>query len=92
MIYTFHHFKKLTAEKQLDELGRHGIPFDLIFCTNGFEAVLFGYHDFYVELIVEKYTDVILAIRCFCSIKKLAPYLPQINIFEITTLLACSKG
>ena len=91
MIYTFHCFKKLPAEKRLDELGRHGIPFDLAYSTNSAEAVLFGYHDFYVELVVEKYTDAIITTRCFRNPKKLTPYLPQIDITEINTLLACSK-
>ena len=91
MLYNFHFFKMLSAEKQLDELSQHGIPFDLEYSTNGAEAVLFGYHDFYVELVVEKYTDAILNTRCFRNLKKLAPYLPQIDISEITSLLACSK-
>ena len=90
-MYTFHRFKKLPAEKQIEELSLHGVPFDLAYVTNGAEAVLFGYHDFYVELVVEKYTDDILALRCFQNTKKLLPYLQQINISEITALLACRK-
>jgi hypothetical protein len=91
MMYTFHRFKKLTAEKQIDELRLHGVPFDLAYKTNGAEAVLFGYHNFYVELVVEKYTDNIVALRCFQNTKKLVSYLPQINISEITDLLSCRK-
>jgi hypothetical protein len=91
MRYTLHRFKKLPAEQQVDELSLHGIPFDLAYTTHGAEAVLFGYHDFYVELVVEKYTDEILSIRCFQSPRQLAPYLQQIDITEIIALLACSN-
>jgi hypothetical protein len=44
-----------------------------------------------VELVVEKYTDEILSINCFSSTKKLEPYLHQVDITDITSLLACSK-
>ena len=91
MLYTLHRFKQLSTERQVEELSLHGISFDLAYDTNGGEAVLFGYRDFYVELVVEKYTDEILALRCFRNSKKLTPYLSQIDISEISVLLACSK-
>ena len=91
MLYPLHRFKMLPAEKQLEQLTLHAIPFDLYYCVSGGEAVLFGYHHFYVELIVEKYTDEILSVCCFQSTRRLAPYLQQIDITEITALLACSK-
>lgn len=90
-MYTFQQFKRLPAEKQLEQLTRHGITLDLWYSIHGAEAVLFAYHIFYVELVVEKYTDEILSVHCFQSTLKLAPYLQQIDITEITALLACSK-
>jgi hypothetical protein len=91
MLYPFHHFKMLPEEKQLEQLTRHGIALDLWYCIHGTEAVLFAYHSFYVELVVEKYTDEILSVNCFQSTRKLRPYLQQIDISEINVLLACSK-
>ncbi len=76
---------------QINQLSLHGIGLDLAYCTKGAEAVLFAYLDFYVELVVEKYTDEILSINCFSSTKKLEPYLHQVDITDITSLLACSK-
>jgi hypothetical protein len=90
-LYSFYRFTKLAAERQIHQLSLHGISLDLAYCTNGAEAVLFAYHDFYVELVVEKITDEIQSIKCFRSHRKLAPYLHQVDISEITALLACSN-
>ncbi|MDQ3278850.1 MAG: hypothetical protein M3Q06_11025 [Bacteroidota bacterium] len=90
-MYSLCQFKKLSAERQIDELARHGIGLDLAYATKGAEAVLFAYYDFYVELVVEKFTDEILALHCFRSTKRLAPYLRQIDLSEIRPLLFCSR-
>lgn len=87
-MYTFYQFKALSAETQIEELSFYGISLDLAYDTEGAEAVLFAYHDFYVELVVEKYTDDILTITCFRHTKKLEPYLCQIDLTEINVLLA----
>ena len=91
MLYTFHRFKQLSTERQLEQLTLHGLSLDLSSFTPGGEAVLFAYMDFYVELVVEKFTDEILAIHCFRNTQKLLPYLQQVDISEITALLTCSK-
>lgn len=90
-LYSFRRFSKLSTEQQIHQLSLHGIALDLAYCTQGAEAVLFAYYDFYVELVVEKYIDEILSIKSFRSVRKLAPYLHQVDITEITALLACSK-
>ena len=91
MMYAYHTFKKLPAELQIDQLSLYGIALDLAYDNKGAEAVLFAYHDFYVELVVEKYIDEILSIKSFRSTKRLRPYLEQIDISEINALLACSR-
>lgn len=91
MLYSFYCFKRLPAERQLEQLILHATPLDLWYCIPGAEVVLFAYHNSYVELVVEKYTDEIHFIKCFRSVRKLTPYLHQIDITEIITLLACSK-
>ena len=91
MQYSLQHFKKLPVEKQLEQLTLSATHLDLDHCTGGAEAVLFTYGDFYVELIVEKYSDAVLSVNCFRSTRKLAPYLQRINISEITALLSCSN-
>lgn len=90
-MYSFHRFQNLPANLQIDQLSVHGIVLDLAHSIKGAEAVLFAYHDFYVELLMVKQTDEILSLRCFKSTKKLEPYLRQIDITEITVLLACSR-
>lgn len=87
-MYSIHLFKRLLPDAQSDELCRHGIALDLAHTVRSAEAVLFAYNNFYVELVVERYTDEILAIKCFKSLKRLEPYLPQIDIGEITALLS----
>lgn len=87
-MYSFHRFKRLPADVQTDELCRHGVALDLAYAVHAAEAVLFAYDNFYVELVVERQTDEILSLKCFKSLKKLAPYLPQIDIGEITALLS----
>lgn len=89
--YSFHRFKALPAEAKIEQLSLHGHSLDLAYSTRGAEAVLFAYGDFYVELVVETISDEILGITCFRSVKKLRPYLQQINISEINALLACTR-
>ena len=91
MLYSFKQFQSLPAEMQIEQLSQHGIALDLAYSIKSAEAVLFAYCDFYVELLLEKYTDEILSIKIFKSLNKLEPYLPQIDITEITALLSCSK-
>ena len=86
-MYTFPQFKSLSSELQIDELGLHGVSLDLDCNLQGSEAVLFSYHDFYVELVVAKHTDEILFVNCFQSLNMLEPYLEQIDISEINALL-----
>jgi hypothetical protein len=83
-------FKALSTNLQINELNQRGIPLDLAYTTQNAEAVLFAYDDFYVELVVEKLADEIIAVRCFRSLKKLEPYLQQVDIREITSILSCS--
>lgn len=90
-MYSFHRFKALPQEIQVDQLSAKGVALDLAYTAKSTEAVLFAYNDFYIELVVEKYTDEILAVKCFKSVKKLQPYFMQIDISEITALLSCSQ-
>lgn len=90
-MYSIHRFRSLLPETQLHQLTLHAVSLDMAYDTGGTEAVLFAYNDFYVELVVEKITDEIHSVHCFSSLRKLEPYLHQIDISEITSLLACSK-
>lgn len=86
-MYSFHQYKKFSSERQIELLNRDGVPLDLACATRSDEVVLFAYNDFYVELGVATQSDEIVFIRCFRSVKKLEPYLRQIDIDEITALL-----
>ncbi|HET7896055.1 MAG TPA: hypothetical protein VFL47_00245 [Flavisolibacter sp.] len=90
-MYSYKRFKNLKNGKQIDQLSEHGVPLDLSYQQENTEVVLFAYNDFYVELVVIKYTDEILALQCFKSLKKLKPYLHQVDISEIMPLLHCSR-
>lgn len=90
-MYSFPCFKALDNEAQIEELSLRGIALDLTYAIADTEAVLFAYNDFYVELVVEKISDEIISLRCFKSVRKLAPYLHQIDIGEISVLLTCTK-
>lgn len=74
---------------KISELNHHGVALDLAYAVRTTEAVLFAYNDFYVELVVQRYTDEILMLQCFKSSKKLAPYLHQVDISDISALLSC---
>lgn len=87
-MYRLHQFKKLSTGLQIKQLEKHGIALDLAYTAKSTEAVLFAYHDFYVELIVEKYTDEILAVKSFKCLRKLDPYLRQVDISAIENLLS----
>lgn len=89
--YTLHQFKKLPAERQIEKLNKDGVPLDLACVSKSTEAVLFAYEDFYVEVVVDPGSDEILAIKCFRSMKKLDPYLVQIDIGDITDLLLLNR-
>jgi hypothetical protein len=90
-MYSFQHFKRLLPERQLRQLSFHAVDLDLVRCNGSTEAVVFSYNDFYVELVMQKITDEIHSIHCFRSLRKLEPYLQQVDISGITALLACSK-
>ncbi|QEC57802.1 hypothetical protein FSB75_18465 [Flavisolibacter ginsenosidimutans] len=80
----------LPLSVQLDQLNSQGIPLDLAWMQRATEAVLFAYGDFYVELVVEKFTDEIVSVKCFKNTKRLEPYLRQISLAEILPLLSNS--
>jgi hypothetical protein len=90
-MYSLRQFKKLAGEAQVEQLNSRAVPLDLAHTAKGTEAVLFAYNGFYVELVVEKYADAILAVKCFKSLKRLEPYLHQVDISEITDLLSCRR-
>ena len=87
-MYSFHLFKRLSDRVQIDELNQHGVPLNLDYRKGNAEAVLFAYHNFYVELLVDCRSDEILCVSCFRSLHRLTPYLQTIDISEITSLLS----
>ena len=86
-LYTYRRFRQLSEEQQIHQLSLHGQGLDLACTSAHSDVVLFGYNDFYVELEVKPATDEIVSLRSFRSLKKLAPYLQQIDISEINALL-----
>jgi hypothetical protein len=85
---SFNQFKSLPVESQVDQLSLHAISLDLSIEKKGVEVVLFSLNDFYVELHLDRFTDRILKISPFRSLKKLDSYLPQVDINEINNLFS----
>jgi hypothetical protein len=81
-------FKRLTIEEQVELLNEQAVSLDVYYKKSGTEVALFSLGNFYVELYVEPFTDEIIKIKSFTSIKRLDTYLGQININEIIKLLA----
>jgi hypothetical protein len=85
---TIHQFKNLRQEHQIDCLKEFGAFLDLYRKQEENIVALYALESFYVELHIAKRSDRILEIRSFSNVKKLSPYLEQVNINAVTTLLA----
>lgn len=85
---TFRQFKKLSADLQSNYLITEGVNLDLKLSKKNIEVALFAIHDFYVEVYFQHKTSEILRIQSFRTLKKLEPYLSQIDIDDITILLS----
>jgi hypothetical protein len=83
---TIHHFKNLDSTGKLSNLEHYGVFLELSCFYNNVEVVLYSLKNFYVEVFVTPYQE-ILNIRCFSNMQKLDAYLPQVNISEIENLL-----
>lgn len=85
---TFGKFRLLSFDSRINTLMEEAVSLDLFITGRYTEVALFAMHDYYVELHVKRYTDIILAVKAFRSVKKLDAYLPQVDIEEIKCLLA----
>ncbi|MBA2328212.1 MAG: hypothetical protein ACR2KB_12675 [Chitinophagaceae bacterium] len=83
---TLHHFKNLDSSSKLSYLEHYGVFLDLSRYYKNVEVVLYSLKNFYVEVFVTPYQE-ILNIKCFKSTQKLDIYLPQVDITEIENLL-----
>lgn len=84
---TLHHFKNLEPASKLSYLEHYGVFLDLSRYYKNVEVVLYSLKNFYVEVFITPYHE-ILNIRCFSNMQKLDAYLPQVNISEIEILLS----
>lgn len=81
---TLHQFKNLRQEHQINCLKKYGAYLDLFRKKGNDTIALYALQSFYVELHIAKQSDHILSIKSFSSIKRLAPYLKQVNIDALT--------
>lgn len=84
---TFGKFRILSFDSRINTLMEEAVTLDLFITSRYTEVALFALHDYYVELHVKRYTDIILAVKPFRSLKRLDAFLPQVNIDEIKNLL-----
>lgn len=82
-------FQSLSLYQKLRFLHDHATPLKINYQAASTEADLYCYSDYYIELIAESRTNEVLRVNAFRSLKKLMPYLSQIDIGEITVLLSC---
>jgi hypothetical protein len=83
---TIHHFKNLDVTGKLSCLEHYGVFLDLSRYYNNVEVVLYSLKNFYVEVFITPYHEII-NISCFKNMQKLDAYLNQVNISEIEILL-----
>ena len=85
---TMHQFKRLCIDTKLILLEKHGIDLSLALFTKEEASLLYCLFDFYVKVVFRKASVQIKSVTCFTDVKKLEPFLSQINIDAVTILLA----
>ena len=84
---TLKKFRKLDYEVQLHCLYGSGINLELYRTVNEWEVVLYSLGNFYVEIYFNHEITRVLHIKAFQSLKKLDPYLRNVDISEIEGFL-----
>jgi hypothetical protein len=84
---TLGNFKKLDYEVQLHFLYGSGVNLELYRTINEQEVVLYSLGNFYVEIYFNSQITRVLQLKPFHSVKKLEPYLPNVDISEIEGFL-----
>lgn len=84
---SFLQFNRRDIQSKSNYLNNHGVCLNMSIHRGVFIVTLFDLHGFYVEVCYEKETNMISRINSFASLKKLEPFLKQINIEEIILLL-----
>jgi hypothetical protein len=85
---SIHQFKRWQPDVQLDYLNSYGVALGISLVRKDMEVILFSLHDFYVRISYKRKTNKIKEVSCFRSMKKLEPFLDQVNIDEIIILLS----
>ena len=86
-LLSIHQYKRLSFYKKYDLLSKEGIDLLALF-TQEESKMLFALFNFYVEVVFDSCTNDIKSLCSFSGTKKIEPYLSQINIDELTILLA----
>ena len=84
---TLKKFRKLDYEVQLHCLYGSGVNLELYRTINEQEVVLYSLGDFYVEIFFNSDITRVLHVNAFHSLKKLDPYLRNVDISEIEGFL-----
>jgi hypothetical protein len=82
-----HQFKHADIQSKSCYLNGNGVYLDICIHKDNAIVALYGLHGYYVEVCYEKESNMINKIKCFTSLKKLDPFLKQVNIDEIILLL-----
>ena len=85
---TLHQFKRLCIDSKLILLDKHCIDLSLALFTKEEASLLFYLFDFYVKVVFKKASVQIKSVTCFKDVKKVEPFLEQVNIDDVTILLA----
>jgi hypothetical protein len=85
-----HQFKQADIHFQISYVNNKGVCLNVCIHRGNVKVALYALDTFYVEVYYDVECNMINQVKCFTSLKKLEPYLGQINIDEITSLLKAS--
>lgn len=81
-------FKKMQPGTQLDYLFNHGVNTGIYLFRKQKQVILFLLADFYVELPIDARRDSYGELKAYSFGKKLEPFLEQIDLSDIYSLLS----
>ena len=81
-----HKFRHADTQSKSRYLNGHGVNLNLYIHKEDAIVSLYDLHGYYVEVYYEKGSNMIKQINCFTSLKKLDPFIKQINIDKLISL------
>jgi hypothetical protein len=84
---SYRQYRALYPDEQAQVLWQEGVYLELIRYTRKSLVELYALHDFYVEIFYDRLTEEPSSLKCFKQLKGLDPYLPQVPIDNIISII-----